>query len=166
MDSVQLNTAEDDIPEFTGENAAKLKHNFNISVRNTAKSHIIDTYREEDVSHVKSLAVQGKTLALAAAEATDFTWKSFLYDMKAGTLKFLVNSVIDTLPTAANLVRWSKSNSDKCKLCKGRQTTDHCLNICKVGLDTGRWTSRHNNIVNYVVNSMDTQKFSVHSDIP
>ena len=166
VNSVQLNTAEDDIPEFTGDNAAKLKHNFNISVRNTAKSHIVDTYREEDVSHVKSLAVQGKTLVLAAAEATDFTWKSFLYDMKAGTLKFLVNSVIDTLPTAANLVRWSKSNSDKCKLCKGRQTTDHCLNICKVGLDTGRWTWRHNNIVNYVVNSLDTQKFSVHSDIP
>ena len=107
---------------------------------------------------MKSLAVQGKTLVLAAAEATDFTWKSFLYDMKAGTLKFLVNSVIDTLPTAANLVRWSKSNSDKCKLCKGRQTTDHCLNICKVGLDTGRWTWRHNNIVNFVVNSLDTPK--------
>ena len=63
-------------------------------------------------------------------------------------------------------MRWSKSNSDKCKLCRGRQTTDHCLNICKVGLDTGRWTWRHNNIVNYVVNSLDTEKFSVHSDIP
>ena len=98
--------------------------------------------------------------------ATDFAWKSFLYDMKAGTLKFLVNSVIDTLPTAANLVRWGKSSSDKCKLCKGRQTTDHCLNICKVGLDTGRWTWRHNNIVNYVVNSLDSQKFTVHSDLP
>ena len=55
--------------------------------------------------------------------------KSFLYDMKAGTLKFLVNSVIDTLPTAANLVRWSKSNSDKCKLCRGRLTTDHCEHL-------------------------------------
>ena len=39
-------------------------------------------------------------------------------------------------------------------------------NICKVGLDTGRWTWRHNNIVNYVVNSLDTEKFSVHSDVP
>ena len=47
--------------------------------------------------------VQGKSLSLVAQEATDFAWKSFLYDMKAGTLKFLVNSVVDTLPSAANL---------------------------------------------------------------
>ena len=60
-------------------------------------------------------------------------------------------------------MRWGKSNSDKCKLWKCRRTTDHCLNICKVGLDTGRWTWRHNNIVNYVVNCLDTQKFSIHS---
>ena len=77
VDSVQLNTAEDDLPEFTGENAAKLKHNFNISVRNTAKEHIIETYREEDISHVKSLAVQGKTLAFAAAEATESHMEKF-----------------------------------------------------------------------------------------
>ena len=166
IDSVQLNTSGIEIPEFSGDQAAKQKHDFNTKVRDTAKAHIADTFSEEHVSHVNSLDVQGKSLSLVAQEATDFTWKSFLYDMKAGTLKFLVNSVVDTLPTAANLVRWGKSNSDKCKLCKGRQTTDHCLNICKVGLETGRWTWRHNNIVNYIVNSIDTQKFSVHSDLP
>ena len=150
VDSVQVSTSENDIPEFTGDQAAKLKHNFNTKVRDTAKAHIAENFSEEHTSHVNTLVVQGKSLSLVAEEATDFTWKSFLYDMKAGTLKFLVNSVIDTLPTAANLVRWGKSNSDKCKLCKGRQTTDHCLNICKVGLNTGRWTWRHNNIVNYI----------------
>ena len=62
---------------------------------------------------VKALAVQGKTLELAAAESTDFTWKSFLFDLKKGTLKFLANAHIDTLPTAANLKRWKKSSSDK-----------------------------------------------------
>ena len=41
---------------------------------------------------VKALAVQGKTLELAAAESTDFTWKSFLYDLRKGTLKFLANA--------------------------------------------------------------------------
>ena len=34
-------------------------------------------------------SMQAKTLALVADEFRDFTWKSFLYDMKAGTLKFL-----------------------------------------------------------------------------
>ena len=50
--------------------------------------------------------VQGKTLELAAAKSTDFTWKSFVYDLRRGTLKFLANAHIDTLPTAANLKRW------------------------------------------------------------
>ena len=49
--------------------------------------------------------------------------------------------------------------------CIGRQTTAHCLNICKVSLDTGRWTWRHNNIGNFVVNSLDTTKYTIQSDI-
>ena len=99
------------------------------------------------------------------AEKSDFTWKSFLYDLKVGTREFLVNAVVDTLPTNANLKIWKKSPSDKCKLCMGRQTTAHCLNICKVLLDTGRWTWRHDKIVNFVVNSLDTTKYIIHIDI-
>ena len=48
-----------------------------------------------------SLSVQGKILRLALAESTDFTWKSFLCDIKKGTHKFLSKTVIDILPAAA-----------------------------------------------------------------
>ena len=135
-------------------------------MKETAMIHMDKEHIEETHQQIKSLTVQGKVLALAAAEKSDLIWKSQMYDMKKGTLKFLLNSCIDTLPTAVNLVRWKKSSSDKCKLCKGRQTTAHCLNICKVGLETNRWTWRHNNIVNYVVNNLDKDKFSIFSDIP
>ena len=116
--------------------------------------------------HIKSLTVQGNTLALAVAEQCDLSWKSFMFDLKHGTMKFLLNASIDTLPTQANLKRWKKSGSDMCPLCKGRQTTNHVLNICNVGKETGRWTWRHNCIVSYVVNSIDTEKYTVFSDIP
>ena len=85
--------------------------------------------------------------------------------MRAGTMKFLLNATINTLPTAANLKRWKKSSSDLCKLCKRRETTNHVLNGCKVSLDTGRFTWRHNCIVNYIVNSVDS-KYTVYSDLP
>ena len=134
-------------------------------ISDTAKKHMKEVHQEKSIDKVKSLAVQGRTLELALAEKSDFTWKSFLYELKVGTLKFLVNAVIDTLPTNAYLKRWKKSPSDKCKLCMSRQTTAHCLNICKVSLDTGRWTWRHNNIVNFEVNSLDTTKYTIHSDI-
>ena len=85
--------------------------------------------------------------------------------MKQGTLKFLLNASIDTLPTSAYLKSWKKSSSDLCKLFKRRETKNHVLNGCKVSLDTGIFTWRHNCIVNYIVNSVDT-KFTVFSDLP
>ena len=109
--------------------------------------------------------MQGHYLALASAEKQDIVWKSFMYNLKQGTLKFLLNAAIDTLPTAANLVRWKKSASDLCKLCKKRQTTEHVLNGCKVALDTDRYTWRHNCVVSYIVNSVDP-KYKVYSDLP
>ena len=105
---------------------------------------------------MKSLTLQGRFLELANAECQDAIWKSFIFDLKVGTMKFLLNSAVDTLPTAANLRRWKKSTSDLCKLCRGRQTTSHILNSCRASLDSGRYIWRHNNIVNYVVSCIDT----------
>ena len=114
---------------------------------------------------MRSLTVQGNTLALAAAEKEDVIWKGYMFNLKAGTLKFLLNATIDTLLTAANLQRWKKSPSDLCKLCRGRQTTNHVLNICSVGLNTGRWEWRHNTILNYIVSSVNSDKFTIYSDL-
>ena len=52
-----------------------------------------------------------------------------------------------------------------CKLCKARQTTNHVINSCKIALETGCYLWRHNCIVNYIVNSVDT-KLTVYSDLP
>ena len=109
MNAKQLNSIQGEIPTFTGEDAAKLQSQFNTKVRDTVKTHMTTKHKETCMEKVMSLAVQGNTLALADAEATDSTWKSHIYDLKAGTLKFLVNAVIDTLPTAVNLKRWKKA---------------------------------------------------------
>ena len=39
------------------------------------------------------------------------------------------------------------------------------LSNCKVALDSGRFTWRHNCVINYIVNSVD-EKFTVYSDLP
>ena len=114
---------------------------------------------------MKTLYVQGNFLALAAAEKEDVVWKSYMYSLKQGTLKFLLNTTLDTLPIAANLVRWKKSSCDLCKLCRRRETTNHVLNGCPVGLDQGRYTYRHNSVMNYIVKSEDS-KLKVYSVLP
>ena len=80
-------------------------------------------------------------------------------------MKFCLNSVTHTLPTGDNLLQWGKSTSDKCKQCKGRETTCHILNNCPIYLEQGRYTWRHNNIINYIVNCLDRTKYEVYSDI-
>ena len=73
-------------------------------------------------------------------EKSDMIWKSYMFNLKKGTLKFLFNSCLDTLPTQTNLLQRGKSASDLCKLClqagtelQGRrqETTNHILNGCK-----------------------------------
>ena len=155
----------DELSVMTGETAALSKHQLDGKVSDSVKAAMAAETRKKWESLVKDLAVQGNILALAAAEKQDIIWKCYMFDLKQGTLKFLLNSSIDTLPTAANLKRWKKSCSDLCKLCKRRQTTEHILSACPVALDTGRYTWRHNCVINYIVNSGD-QKFTVYSDLP
>ena len=103
--SMDKNTVGGEVPRFTGDHATKLTHKFNTIVKNTAIAHVHNKHKEQCKEKLKTLAVQGKNLELAASAETDFIWKSYLHDMRAGTMKFLLNAAIDTLPTAANLQR-------------------------------------------------------------
>ena len=84
-------------------------------------------------------------------------WKSYMFNLilKKGTLKFLLNSCLDTLPT------------DLCKLClqagvelRGRrqETTNHILNGCKVALHQKRYNWRHNNLIEYITGLIDIDR--------
>ena len=127
--AIHLNTVQGEILQFTGERAASLQHKFYMEIRDTVKAHMQSSRDSAWRDHIKSLTVQGNTLALAVAEPCDLSWKSFMFDLKHGTMKFLLNASIDTLPTQANLKRWKKSVPDMCPLCMGRQTTNHVINM-------------------------------------
>ena len=164
--AVNMNTVQGEIPNFEYEDGEKEKRKFNLEIKNQIKTSLLVKNQEKWTEHVKSLTQQGHFLALAAAQHEDAVWKAYMFNLKQGTMKFLLNAAIDTLPTAANLFKWKKSTSNKCKLCKCVQTTNHILNNCKVSLENGKFLWRHNNIVNYVLKCLDLSKFTVHSDIP
>ena len=79
-------------------------------------------------------------------------------------MKFLLNSSIDTLPTKVNLKQWGKVSSDKC-FCGKKQTLNHILSCCKKMLDQGRYTYRHDNILNYISSCLDVEKFKCFVDL-
>ena len=81
------------------------------------------------------------------------------------TLKFILNSTLGTLPTKSNLVLWGRSKSDKCVSCGRRETTNHVLSSCPVALEQGRYTYRHNKVLQAITSQLDQNRFRFYSDI-
>jgi len=121
---------------------------------------------EEEKEHLQSYKKQGHFLTLLHELDENATWLSFIYGLPRGTLRFILNSCIDTLPTMANLHQWSKTTSDKCIHCGNRETTSHVLNCCPTFLEQGRYTWRHDCIVKYLSSLFDTSTYQLYADLP
>ena len=128
------------VPSYTGQNSRQLQYRFNKDIRKQVRDRTRSAHYQKHLAPVKSLQVQGNMLTLAAAEQQDVLWKSQMFHLKSGTLKFMINGSIDTFPTPANLKRWKYNSSEKCKLCGNRGTTNHCINCGKLMLNTYRYT--------------------------
>ncbi|GFN94119.1 reverse transcriptase [Plakobranchus ocellatus] len=75
---------------------------------------------------------------------------------------FLIRSVYDLLSSNANLVRWGKKDDPTCSLCQGWQTKEHVLSSCKVALSQGRYTWRHNRVLQELASVISTAKGEIH----
>ena len=133
-------------------------------VKKDVKTTIIFEESQEILNHVKNLVSQGHFLELTKVEQLDATWKSFIFNLPKGTMKWLLNASINTLPSKANLRQWGKVTNDKC-FCSKKQTLNHILNGCKTALEQGRFTWRHDSILNYIANCLDMKNFSCYVDL-
>ena len=138
------------------------------TVKEAVKERVIFENDKELHNHVKTLVKQGHFLDLLQTSHMDATWQSFMYDLPKGTMKFLLNSCIDTLPTLANLQQWGKSPTSRCPMpgCGNKQTTNHILSCCKVYLESGRFLWRHNAVVSYIMKMINIKSFTAYGDIP
>ena len=87
-----------------------------------------------------------------------------------GQLSFLIRAGADCLPTPLNLRRWKIKSSSKCILCESPQpTTSHILNGCQTALTQGRFTWRHDSVLNKLVNMIQPlipSSCQIYADIP
>ncbi len=96
---------------------------------------------------MKTLLCQGHFFRLEECELSDTTWKSYMFNLSRNTVKFLLNSVLDTLPTNSNLMRWGNRSNSICELFSHHETLLHTLNNCLTMLKDGRYTWRHNSVL-------------------
>ena len=95
--------------------------------------------------------MQGDFLALVMEEQGSITWRSFLWDIPQGVLKFAINAGINTLPSLDNLKRWGKRTNDRCPFCGNIETLLHVLSNCSTSLDQGRYTWRHDSVLKSII---------------
>ena len=63
-------------------------------------------------------------------------------------VEFFIRSTYDQLPSKSNLVKWKKESNPTYPLCNEKpQTLEHVLSSCKTALANGRYTWRHNSVL-------------------
>ena len=62
--------------------------------------------------------------------------------------------LLNTLPTRKNLCLWKLRQSSDCQFCLLPETLLHVVASCKVCLEQGRYTWRHNSILNSLATSL------------
>ena len=118
--------------------------------RHTILKRVEQDEEELRLANCYSYGIQGDWLNFDMVVKTDLSWNSLIYTLPQELLKFLLNSTHNVLPTPDNLKRWGKTVTEiECSLCGGKNITlKHILNSCPTALHQGRFTWRHDNILN------------------
>ena len=71
-------------------------------------------------------------------------------------LSFVIRSLYDQLPSRDNLRKWGMVEDSRCVLYGEVQTLRHVLSSCKYALAEGRYTWRHNQVLQILVEAMES----------
>ena len=117
---------------------------------------IIKTVREKEEERrlvkMTQLSKQGQNLRWEVPQRQ--IKANELIRMSDDSLKFLIKSVYDLLPTPANKNQWF-GTTEVCLLCGENATLNHILTGCKVALSQGRYKWRHDKVLREIAHSID-----------
>jgi hypothetical protein len=107
---------------------------------------------------------QGQWTTWDEALQRSLSWND-IWHMAPLRLSFVIRSVYDLLPSATNLVKWGLSENTRCPLCTQRQTLEHVLSSCKTALGLGRYTWRHNRVLQDLAAIVDVARMKANSKV-
>ena len=92
-------------------------------------------------------------------------WSTAQSKLPKNIYNFTIRYINNSLPTRKNLSRWGFSSSSECSFCLGPESLLHVVAGCQCYLD--RFTWRHNSILNFLANTLQTVNGSVlYADVP
>ena len=124
--------------------------------RKLIASTMLESDEDLDKARAVQLHLQGNWTKWCDFVKCDLSWKTLLA-MPQPLISFVLGATYDTLPSPSNLKRWNLPAEPSCFLCaKSVCTTAHILGACKIALNQGRFTYRHDTVLNELVSSLNT----------
>ena len=88
-------------------------------------------------------------------------------ELPKNIFNFTVRYINNSLPTRKNLVKWGLSSSADCSFCCCPESLLHVISGCKTYLDEGRFTWRHNSVLNFIASSLlNVERSQLYVDLP
>ena len=107
---------------------------------------------EEKIGKILAHSLQSSWTNWDDLIQVDLKWNEIMYGFSPSMLSFWLNSIQNTLPDPTNLRRWGKQKTADCSLCRWKNCTlVHILCSCKVALEQGRISWRHDSILSAIV---------------
>ena len=119
--------------------------------RKAALERVQENLQKERVVEYGSLELQsGWARWREDVLSLDLSWNS-LFKMGDSMVGFILRAVYGTLVTPSLAVKWDEAEDGMCKLCRTEVgTIQHILSGCKVALEQGRYTWRHDKVLNQI----------------
>ena len=87
--------------------------------------------------------------------------------MPKNIVNFSSKYLTNTLATHKNLFKWSIGQSSACSFYLQSETLQHIVSICKSYLNQGRYTWRHDSVLNFIANTLlALPSCSIYADLP
>ena len=121
------------------------------SYRKLISTVVSEFEEEESLARAIQLHLQGNWTKWCDYVKFDLSWKSLLA-LPSPLLSFCIQATYETLPSSSNLHRWKLIEEPKCVLCNNpTSTVSHVLSACKIALNQGRYTYRHDSVLSVLV---------------
>ena len=94
-------------------------------------------------------------------------WHATLDKLPKNIYNFATRYLNNTLPTLKNMLLWNKATSNLCYSCLNVQSLQDIVSSCKVHLEQGRYTWRHNSVLKNLVEYLSSVKkdLSFYADV-
>ena len=137
--------------------------------RNTKE--VLKAVKSDNKEHLsQNLPSQGATITFLlkhSLEKLNGIWSSTQSNLPSNIFNFTIKYLNNTLPTRKNLLKWNLSQTSDCEFCLLPETLLHVVAGCKVYLDQGRYTWRHNSALNFLATSFQAiNGSSLYADLP